>query len=174
MNRRYSTHESLYTSLCPTAPQMHAKICSELELYMASRRFRHARVIHGDPVFSNVLLTDAPSVFLLDMRGEVGSTLTLQGDMLYDLSKVYQSLLGYDFIILNQPLNERDAEILEELRGEFAAFVAAEYADEGVEMHDVVKLTASHYFGIVPLHQNQSHRLAYLETCKALLSSLPP
>ena len=75
---------------------------------------------------------------------------------------------------LNQPLNERDAEILEELRGEFAAFVAAEYADEGVEMHDVVKLTASHYFGIVPLHQNQSHRLAYLETCKALLSSLPP
>lgn len=174
LRKRYSTHESLYKSLCPTAPQMHAKICSELELYMATRRFRHARVIHGDPVFSNVLLTDAPSVFLLDMRGEVGSTLTLQGDMLYDLSKVYQSLLGYDFIILNQTLNERDAEILEELRGEFAAFVAAEYADEGVEMHDVVKLTASHYFGIVPLHQNQSHRLAYLETCKALLSSLPP
>jgi len=174
LRKRYSTHESLYKSLCPTAPQIHAKICSELELYMATRRFRHARVIHGDPVFSNVLLTDAPSVFLLDMRGEVGDTLTLQGDMLYDLSKVYQSLLGYDFIILNQPLNERDAEILEELRGEFAAFVAAEYADEGVEMHDVVKLTASHYFGIVPLHQNQSHRLAYLETCKALLSSLPP
>ena len=40
-------------------------------------------------------------------------------------------------------------------------------------MHDVVKLTASHYFGIVPLHTNQSHQLAYLEICRALLSSLP-
>jgi hypothetical protein len=40
-------------------------------------------------------------------------------------------------------------------------------------MHDVVKLTASYYFGIVPLHTNQSHQLAYFEICRALLSSLP-
>ena len=42
-----------------------------------------------------------------------------------------------------------------------------------VLMSDVVKLTASHYFGIVPLHQNRQHQLAYLQTCMALLSSLP-
>ena len=40
-------------------------------------------------------------------------------------------------------------------------------------MKDVVKLTASHYFGIVPLHQNREHQLAYLTTARALLSSIP-
>lgn len=73
---------------------MFERICFELERYMAEGRYQHANVIHGDPVFSNVLLTDTPSVYLLDMRGEVGNKLTLQGDVLYDLSKVYQSLLG--------------------------------------------------------------------------------
>ena len=36
----------------------------------------------------------------------------------------------------------------------------------------VASLTAQHYFGIVPLHQNQQHQLAYLQTCAALLSSV--
>ena len=40
-------------------------------------------------------------------------------------------------------------------------------------MGDVVKLTASHYFGIVPLHQNTEHQHAYLQTASALLSSIP-
>lgn len=98
--RRYETHVLLYASLCPTAPAMFERICVEMGQYVAEGRFRHARVIHGDPVFSNVLLTDAPAVVLLDMRGEVGNHLTLQGDMLYDLSKVYQSLLGRAILLL--------------------------------------------------------------------------
>jgi hypothetical protein len=91
---RYAAHQTLYSSLCSDAPAMFERICSELERYMADGRYQHANVIHGDPVFSNVLLTDTPRVYLLDMRGEVGTRLTLQGDVLYDLSKVYQSLLG--------------------------------------------------------------------------------
>ena len=50
------------------------------------------RYIHGDPVFSNVLLTDESTVKLIDMRGALGDVLTTQGDVTYDLSKVYQSL----------------------------------------------------------------------------------
>ena len=95
---------------------MYEKIAAELESYAREKRFAYSHVIHGDPVFSNVLLNDDGHVFLLDMRGELGSTLTLQGDALYDLSKVYQSLLGYDYILLSQPLLERDGELLEELR----------------------------------------------------------
>ena len=53
----------------------------------------------------------------------------------------------------------------------FRAFVAEHY--RGVSFLDVVKLTASHYFGIVPLHVNQDHRLAYLQTATALMSSIP-
>ena len=84
---------------------------------------------------------------------------------------MYQSLLGYDYIILGQPLQERDAELLEELRHTFRAFVAEQYPT--VKMSDVVKITASHYFGIVPLHQNAEHQAAYLQTAEALLSSIP-
>ena len=98
------------------------------------------------------------------------SPLTLQGDALYDLSKVYQSLLGYDYILLSQPLLERDGELLEELRHAFRRFVSEHYP--AVRMADITRLTAQHYFGIVPLHQNQQHQLAYLQTCAALLSSV--
>ena len=101
---------------------------------------------------------------------QVGSVLTLQGDLLYDLSKVYQSLLGYDYIILSQPLLEKDAELLEELRHTFRAFVREHYPS--VRLSDVIKITASHYFGIVPLHVNQDHQAAYLQTAAALISSL--
>ena len=115
---------------------------------------------------------------------------------------MYQSLLGYDYILLSQPLLERDGELLEELRptrvtpaphlsqsghptsfprtcaGElleelrhaFRRFVSEHYP--AVRMADITRLTAQHYFGIVPLHQNQQHQLAYLQTCAALLSSV--
>eukprot|EP00967_Tisochrysis_lutea_P100766 scaffold150620_cov35-Tisochrysis_lutea.AAC.1 len=69
-------------------------------------------------------------------------------------------------------MQERDAEILEDLREIFHDFVNHEYP--GVDFNDIIKLTASHYFGIVPLHTNQKHQLAYLETCKVLLSSITP
>ena len=95
---------------------MYSRIERELRDYEQSARYRPSSVIHGDPVFSNVLLTKDGRIFLLDMRGELGSLLTLQGDLAYDLSKVYQSLLGYDYILLSQPLLERDGELLEELR----------------------------------------------------------
>ena len=57
---------------------MYEKIAAELESYAREKRFSYSHVIHGDPVFSNVLLNDDGHVFLLDMRGELGSTLTLQ------------------------------------------------------------------------------------------------
>merc|ERR1719163_2105810 len=169
VEKRFHAHRATYLALMPESEAMFTRIQQELRSYQEEKRWRYSHVIHGDPVFSNALLTDEGRVYLLDMRGEVGRALTLQGDMLYDLSKVYQSLLGYDFILLGIPLQERDAEILEELRQTFRAFVVERYV--GVNLSDIVKLTASHYFGIVPLHQNQEHRRAYLQTAAALLSS---
>jgi tRNA A-37 threonylcarbamoyl transferase component Bud32 len=57
-------------------------------------------VIHGDPVFSNILLKGDNTVAFLDMRGCLGNTMTLAGDVVYDLAKVYQSLGGYVTIII--------------------------------------------------------------------------
>ena len=59
---------------------------------------------------------------------------------------------------------------LEGLRQTFRSFVAEHYA--GVPMADIMRLTASHYFGIVPLHVNRDHQVAYLQTASALISSL--
>jgi len=171
IEKRFAAHRKTYLNLLPDAESLFAKIQDALASYQTEERWHYSNVIHGDPVFSNVLMTDEGRIYLLDMRGEVGKSLTLQGDVLYDLSKIYQSLLGYDFILLGIPLQERDAEILEELRNTFRAFVAEHY--RGVSFLDVIKLTASHYFGIVPLHVNQDHRLAYLQTATALMSSIP-
>ena len=172
LRKRYQAHQALYSRLSSRADYMYKWLEEALGTYESDQRWHHAAVIHGDPVFSNVLLTDDGRIYLLDMRGELGSVLTLQGDLTYDLSKVYQSLLGYDYIILSQPLLERDAEILEELRHTFRTFVSEHYPS--VVHDDIVKLTASHYFGIVPLHVNKDHQVAYLQTAEALISSLPP
>jgi len=172
LRKRYQAHQALYSRLSSQADYMYKWLEEALSTYESHQRWHHAAVIHGDPVFSNVLLTDDGRIYLLDMRGELGSVLTLQGDLTYDLSKVYQSLLGYDYIILSQPLLERDAEILEELRHTFRTFVSEHYPS--VVHDDIVKLTASHYFGIVPLHVNKDHQVAYLQTAEALISSLPP
>ena len=94
------THKPFTPSLFPShhalSPPLslpitrNTQIEREMELFEKEERWQASNVIHGDPVFSNVLLTDDGRIFLLDMRGEQGNILTLQGDLTYDLSKVYQ------------------------------------------------------------------------------------
>ena len=55
-------------------------------------------VIHGDPVFTNIILTPT-GVKFIDMRGKQGEEFTIFGDIFYDLAKIYQSLIGYDNIL---------------------------------------------------------------------------
>jgi capsule biosynthesis phosphatase len=55
-------------------------------------------IIHGDPVFTNVIY-DAGNVRFIDMMGLVGDKETIWGDALYDYAKVYQSLMGYDEVL---------------------------------------------------------------------------
>jgi len=169
--KRFEKYRSTYMALSQHSSEMYEQLVEMLSRYEREARYQTTAVVHGDPVFSNVLLTGSGDILLLDMRGELGDHLTLQGDVVYDLSKVYQSLLGYDFILLGVPIAERDAELLEELRETFNSFVTEHYPS--VLLSDVVKITASHYFGIVPLHQNRDHQLAYLQNCMGLLSSLP-
>jgi hypothetical protein len=58
-------------------------------------------VIHGDAVFTNAIIkADRPRIAWVDMRGMLGNKNTLAGDANYDWSKVLQSLLGYDFVLL--------------------------------------------------------------------------
>ena len=42
------------------------------------------------------------NVKLLDMKGKVGSILSLQGDKMVDYAKLYQSILGFDYYLNNE------------------------------------------------------------------------
>ncbi len=50
------------------------------------------------------------------MKGDINGTLTTNGDALTDFGKIYQSLLGFDFILAGLPMNE---EYLQSLRDMF-------------------------------------------------------
>ena len=55
-------------------------------------------VIHGDPTFSNILVTNECSTFLIDPRGIFGKT-KIYGDKNYDWAKLFYSVNGnYDSI----------------------------------------------------------------------------
>lgn len=84
---------------------MFAVISDFLDKYISEERFRVSDYIHGDPVLSNILLEKKEgghkSVKFIDMRGCLGQRLTQAGDINYDLSKLYQSLNGYDYMLLD-------------------------------------------------------------------------
>lgn len=61
-------------------------------------------------------MTKESNVVFVDMRGSLGDTVCTTGDVNYDLSKVYQSLCGYDFIILNKDLDDAAGDMLQDLK----------------------------------------------------------
>ena len=115
-----------------------------------------------------MLLTDDGTVKFLDMRGALGDELTTAGDVAYDLSKVYQSLCGYDFIILDVAPDATTEANLARLRAVFEAWLADEYP--AVRLRDVRMIVAAHFFSIVPLHDNRGHQVQFLAKARALLA----
>lgn len=97
--------------------------------------------IHGDPVFTNVFLDTNGRIKFIDMRGLQGEVPTLVGDRNYDYAKVYQSLLGYDYIVHNQRI---DDEVLRNLRSEFFELVDCDETE-------IQKLSSILLFTCIPL-----------------------
>jgi capsule biosynthesis phosphatase len=86
--------------------------------YLFRQQTQLASVVHGDPWFSNTMLRNNSVVFL-DMKGDIAGTLTTNGDPLTDFGKIYQSLLGFDFIVNNRdpiPMTELTAVFLQKVQ----------------------------------------------------------
>ncbi|UJR24377.1 hypothetical protein I4U23_005754 [Adineta vaga] len=133
--------------------------------YKGSKRGQQTPVIHGDPVFSNALLTPDSRVVFLDMRGSLADKTSLQGDLNYDLAKVYQSLTGYDFILLNKVelLSKSVVKIyLSELVDLFKDFISREYSNVP-DITDIKMITAQLYFSLIPLHSTFQHQTQFYE-----------
>ena len=101
-------------------------------------------MIHGDPVFSNVMMDKDNEIKLFDMRGLLGKHITQCGDSNYDYAKIYQSLIGYDEILLKKNIDE---EYREHFMQEFKKYLGNERYIE------IKNLTNSLLFSLIPLHK---------------------
>lgn len=97
--------------------------------------------IHGDPVFTNIILDKNNRLKFIDMRGIQGDTLTITGDSNYDWAKVYQSLVGYDYLIRSMKI---DKKYLYELQEEFFELTC-------IDKKTINGLTASLLYTCIPL-----------------------
>jgi len=120
-------------------------------------------VIHGDPVFTNILQTEQGLKFI-DMKGKIGDELTIIGDTYYDLAKVYQSILGYDFILKGIEL---DNIYIDEFKNTFENL----FEEEGLRIIKVI--TASLFFTFMPLHtEDQDKFTKYFKIINTLLDGI--
>jgi hypothetical protein len=90
-------------------------IDTHLKKYLFKEYIYPSTVVHGDPWFSNTLLTIDNKIIFLDMKGDINGKLTTNGDALTDFGKIYQSLLGFDAIINNTYINESYMDELKDL-----------------------------------------------------------
>lgn len=169
---RYDKHRFLYHSFSVSelgfdVQDIIQPLSDALKQYEDADRAQRAAYIHGDPVFSNVLMGKGGGIKLLDMRGALGSRLTTSGDVAYDLAKAYQSLSGYDFILEDHELSPIARGHLESLQRVFWSYLAVNYPE--VSASDVRLITAQHFFSIVPLHEVRSRMCLYLRMCHSLM-----
>lgn len=139
----------------PDSEKVYGEIISQLNEYCESGISKNC-VIHGDPVFSNILLKDDGSVKFIDMRGEIGGVLSLRGDKWYDFAKLFQSLDGYDEILNGSSVNR---EYKEELVTMFKEYIEENYSSEIFSWIKVIK--DSLIFSLLPLHPKSKSKYYY-------------
>ncbi|PKS13030.1 hypothetical protein jhhlp_000371 [Lomentospora prolificans] len=183
LRSRYSQFKDRYDALGPLASSIFNRLNEFLDTYEAEKKGAHAQVIHGDPVFSNAILSkDERLVSFIDVRCQLGNTVTPEGDIHYDLAKVLQSLCGYDHVMFmstnnydltyaldgpNPLLDDADTALLEELQEHFFAFVEGTYA-ERIHRKTLFRITASLFFSLIPLHRPELGPV-FLHLCKETL-----
>ena len=102
--------------------------------------------IHGDYWFGNLLWSHSENkLFMIDMRGRLGSKLSINGDKYYDYAKLIQSIYGFDLLVQNgiyKIPNNRD-NLLKLFKSQF-----------DVDLEIVKKITAFLILGSIPFHEN--------------------
>jgi capsule biosynthesis phosphatase len=152
---RYNSNQELYNKY-PHAESIFKKLDTLLYDYDGAVY----SVIHGDPVFTNVLQTEQGLKFI-DMKGKIGDELTIIGDTYYDLAKVYQSILGYDFIL-------NDIELDNVYINGFKTAFEDLFEEKGLRIIKII--TASLFFTLMPLHTEDQDKFAkYFKIINTLL-----
>lgn len=119
-------------------------------------------IIHGDSVFTNILINNYDKIKFIDMRGKLHNKLSIYGDFMYDFAKIYQSLIGYDKILLNKSI---DFEYEKKFIIYFKNYFINKYSIE--DFNNLKLITKSLIFSLIPLHNNSS----YISNLYQLLNS---
>ena len=108
------------------------------------------KIIHGDPVFTNILINKFQKIKFIDMRGKIGNKLTIYGDWLYDWAKIYQSLIGYDEILMSKEINKK---YKNNMINYFKEYFIDKYSES--DFSNLKMITKSLLFTLIPLHNNE-------------------
>ena len=152
---RFQNNKAVYDHL-PDSDTAYNEILRFLTTY-ETESLGSQGMIHGDAVFTNVLLVANDRIKFIDMRGKVGSQDTIYGDILYDYAKVYQSLIGYDETLLRVRVPESYRQRM----------IRVFHAHIGDRIEYVAKIASSLLFTLIPLHQQ--HHSEFFELCQSLL-----
>jgi capsule biosynthesis phosphatase len=145
LKRRYQEYDY---SRFPDSEKIFQTIFAELEKY-ENEKSGKIGIIHGDPIMTNIIINNYDKIKFIDMRGKLGDTLTIYGDIFYDWAKLYQSLLGYDKILQDKSL---DKKYERNLIAHFKNFFVEKYSESQFQKLKI--LTQSLLFSLIPLHDN--------------------
>lgn len=131
----------------------HKRVLDKIIDFLSNFKPTKISVIHGDPVFTNVLIDNTNNIKFIDMRGKDNGLLTIYGSPMYDVAKVYQSLIGYDFILNNVTMNV-DTKLVNDL----LVWARERY---GYTEQEIKSFTAGLYFSLIPLHDDEKCQQYY-------------
>ena len=159
LTNRYYKNKSLYNRI-PFSKKIFNTLNKRLREYEDNNQ-GNQKIIHGDPVFTNILKTKTQIKFI-DMRGKLGDEMTLEGDIWYDYAKIYQSIIGYDFIL-------NDIEIDNIYIHPFIKHFESQFNKE--ELYNIKTITASLLFTLLPLHTYSQEKFnKYLKLINNLIN----
>lgn len=113
-------------------------------------------VIHGDPVFTNILINSFGKIKFIDMRGKLGDKLSIQGDIFYDYAKIYQSLIGYDEILEDKII---DNNYKKKMILFFENYFIEKFNQD--KLNYLKYITKLLFFTLIPLHNNDKCKLYF-------------
>ena len=148
-NKLKKRYESYDYSQFEDSYNMYNELYNKLEKYELNNKGK-ITFIHGDTVFTNILINQHEKIKFIDMRGQQGEQLTICGDWLYDWAKFYQSLIGYDEILLDKQINK---EYKNKMITKFEKIFLEWYNEE--DLNNLKMITTSLLFTLIPLHDNK-------------------
>ena len=147
LKKRYAEYD--YSSFTKS-DIIYKELLNELTEYEVNKLGK-IKIIHGDPVFTNIIINNYGKIKFIDMRGKIDDKLTITGDWLYDWAKLYQSLIGYDEILLSKEIDDIDYKT--NIINCFTQYFIDKYSINDFNKLQII--TKSLLFTLIPLHNNE-------------------